>query len=137
MSEEIFYRPPIHSMEQRTLPAELYNLARLLISKGPGHIFVPIRSMQYLAILDHEEFIFIDGAGDRTIAIAWQKFRPDTRTALGDVVPYDAVYYSANAVQTMHRLQGDFAKALDAFAAKQPKPEEKASVTPLKPKTSA
>ncbi len=137
MSEEIFYRPPVHSTEQRTLPAELYNLAKLLIAKGPGHIFVPIRSMQYLAILDQEEFVFVDGAGDRTIAIAWQKFRPGTRNALGDVVPYEAVYYSADAAKIMHRLQGDFAKALEAFAAKQPRPEEKASVTLLKPKTSA
>ena len=137
MSEEAFYRPETCKTETRTLPAELYNLARVLIAKSAEPVFVPIRSMQYLAVLDEEEFIFVDGGGSRTIEIAWQRFRPGTRQALDEAVPYDAVYYSAEAPETMKRLQSDFAKALHAYAAKQPQPEEMASVTHLTPKTSA
>lgn len=129
MSEEIFYRPDeAFSREERTLPAELYNLARLMVARNTGPVFVPIRSMQYLAILDSEEFIFVDGTGNRTIAISWHRFRPGSRSALSDAVPYEAVYYFPEAVQTMKRLQGDFAKALDALASKQEPPSIDAKV---------
>lgn len=138
MSEETFYRPEEFSTEARTLPAPLYNMARVLVGKSAsGHVFVPVRSMQYLAVLDMEEFIFIDGAGNRTIEISWRKFRPGTRNALTDAVPFEAVYYSPQAKLTMKRLQGDFAKALDAYASRQEMPEGTAKVIGLKPKTSA
>ncbi len=138
MSEESFYRPDAFSTEERTLPASLYNIARLLIGKSEfGNVFVPIRSMQYLAVLDLTEFIFVDGAGNRSIAISWQKFRPDMRSALTEAVPFQAVYYSPEAVLVMKRLQGDFARALDAFASRQEKPEGHGKVISLKPKASA
>ncbi|HQT25357.1 MAG TPA: hypothetical protein PLK99_02010 [Burkholderiales bacterium] len=138
MSEETFFRPDEFSREERTLPAALYNLARLLIGKSEsGHVFIPIRSMQYLAVLDMEEFIFVNGAGNRTIAVAWRRFRPDMRNALNEVVPFEAVYYSPEAVFVMKRLQGDFTKALNAFASRQEKPQGKAKVISLRPKASA
>jgi hypothetical protein len=133
MTEESFYRPDEFSREAHTLPAGLYNRARLLVMRSEsGHVFVPIRSMQYLAVLDMEEFIFVDGAGSRIIELSWQRFRPGSRNTLDDPVPYEIVYYSQGAIQTMKRLQSDFSKALDALTSKQEPLQQQAKVIPLK-----
>ena len=91
--EESFYRPPELSREPRTLPAETYNLAHLLLKRAAtGCLFVPLRGMQFLAVLDNEEFIFVDREGRRMIELAWQHFAPQTRHALDEPVSYEAVY---------------------------------------------
>jgi len=111
--EETFYRRDDVAREPRTLPATTYNLAHVLLAHAAGGcLFVPIRSMQYLAVLDNEEFIFVDREGGRMIETAWQHFRPGERSALDAPVAYDAVYYSAAASQVMPRLQSEFHKAL-------------------------
>lgn len=115
--EETFYRPPAVAQEPRTLPAETYNLSRLLLARARHPCaFVPIRAMQFLAVIDAEEIIFVDREGRRMIDIAWRDFRPQTRTALTDPVPYRAVYYTGTARQTMQRLQGEFRRALAVCA---------------------
>lgn len=120
--EETFYRPPEIEREARRLPAEIYNLAFLLWRRGgeAGCLFVPVRSMQYLAVLDEEEFIFVHREAARRIEIAWQAFRPQARAALSEPVPYQAVYYAPDARQTMRRLQGEFHAALRQLADRQP-----------------
>lgn len=111
--EETFYRREEVAREPRTLPATTYNLAHVLLARAAGScLFVPVRSMQFLAVLDNEEFIFVDREGGRMIEIAWQHFRPGERTALDAPVAYEAVYYSASGAQTMQRLQAEFHKAL-------------------------
>ena len=111
--EETFYRPPELSREPRTLPAETYNLAHVLLKRAStGSLFVPLRSMQFLAVLDAEEFIFVDREGRRMIELAWQHFAPQTRHALDEPVSYEAVYYSPVAAEVMRRAQGEFHKAL-------------------------
>jgi hypothetical protein len=111
--EETFYRPPELSREPRTLPAETYNLAHLLLKRAAtGCLFVPLRSMQFLAVLDAEEFIFVDREGRRMIELAWQHFAPQARRALDEPVSYEAVYYSPAGAEVMRRAQGEFHKAL-------------------------
>ncbi|CAL1240477.1 hypothetical protein [Candidatus Methylocalor cossyra] len=112
-TRESFYRSRELRRESRMLPAETYNLARILCHHAGGAVFVPIRSMQYLAVLDAEEFIFVDGAALRSeIVIAWQKFRRQDRDALDQPVAYETVYYSLEALALMQRLQSEFHKAL-------------------------
>jgi hypothetical protein len=56
------YRDLEVKREHRQLPAETYNLALTLLARSTsGNLFIPIRSMQYLAILDAEEWVFLDG----------------------------------------------------------------------------
>jgi hypothetical protein len=111
--EETFYRPNELQREARTLPAETYNLAHTLLSRAPqGCLFVPIRPMQFMAVLDREEFIFVDREGRRMIEVAWQRFQPGERSALDAPVAYDAVYYSERASELMKQLQAEFPKAL-------------------------
>ena len=113
------YRNPELAREPRFLPAATYNLAHTLLARSPsGCLFVPIRSMQYLAILDAEEFVFLDGERKCWIDIAWQDFHPQVRTSLDEPVPYRAVYYQSDAAQLMMRLQAELPRALNDLAAK-------------------
>ena len=111
--EETFYRPDELRRQPSSMSGVTYNLAHQLVAQSPqGCVFVPIRSMQYLAVLDAQEFIFLDSQGDRRIELAWQAFHPQTRTALDEPVPYDLVHYDAQAEATMRWLPGEFHKAL-------------------------
>jgi hypothetical protein len=130
--EETFYRPPELAREARMLPAETYNLAHVLLTRAAtGCLFVPIRSMQFLAILDGEEFIFVDREGRRMIELAWREFAPRERAALEAPVSYQAVYYSPAAAGIMRRLQGEFSRALRELGHKSAR-GGRARVIPLK-----
>ncbi len=105
--------------ESRTLPAATYNLAHTLLARTPnGCLFIPIRSMQYLAILDEEELIFLDGERKCWIDIAWRNFQPQIRTSLDEPVAYQAVYYQYGAEGIMTRLQAELPRALNELASK-------------------
>lgn len=112
MEITVFREPPLSS-EARTLPAAQYNLARMLQARSPrGVAFVPIRSMQVLAILDAEEFVFVDSQYKQLAVLAWQGFRPQLREALDQAVPFEARYYRADAAQLQKQLQPELFKAM-------------------------
>lgn len=113
------YRNPEVASESRFLPAATYNLATTLLSRSKtGTLFVPIRTMQYLAILDGEEFVFLDGERKCWVDIAWRHFKSHARTALDEPVAYEVVYYSEQASSLMPRLQAEFPHALQMLAGK-------------------
>ncbi|MGD8672196.1 MAG: hypothetical protein PVF07_06375 [Thiogranum sp.] len=118
--------------ERRTLPAEHYRKILLLLSRSrsDNNLFVPIRSMQYLAVVDREEIVFVDGQGPRFIELAWCDFHPGERADLREPVSYTCVYYDEKGRAAMARLQGEFFKALEILENRQPRPDG-ASVTPL------
>lgn len=117
--QESFYRGNPLKSEVRSLPWQTYNLAYTLLKKSGASLFVPIRSMQYLAVLDAVEFIFVDGIAGRAVSIAWQKFRPGGRASLADPVPYTVIFYQLDAEEIMKRLQAEFLKALQLLAERQ------------------
>jgi hypothetical protein len=78
--------------------------------------------MQYLAIIDADEIVFVDGQGPRVIELAWQCFRPGDRADLLAPVSYECVFYDHRGEQTMQRLQGDFFRALELFEERLPRP---------------
>ena len=98
--------------ETREIPGEFYNLIHSSLAKTKKGLFVPIRSMQYLAVIDKEEIIFVDSLSNRYIELSWQQFKPQTRENLTDAVPYELVYYQHKALETMKRLQREFQLAL-------------------------
>jgi hypothetical protein len=118
--------------EGRQLPAEQYNKIRLLHARAGGKpLFVPLRGMQYLAIVDSEEIVFVDGQGPRVIEVSWQDFRAGDRENLRDPVNYTCIYYHDKGVQAMSRLQGEFLKGLELLEQRQPKATGQATVTRL------
>jgi len=129
---EFFFRPEETARERVTLPAPLYNRCRLLLTRCTRpHVFVPIRSMQYLAIVESAEFNFLHSEERPDIELSWQNFAPAERSGLDDPVAYDAVYYRAHAAVTMRRLQGEFLRALEQMAARSA-PSQSGAVLELK-----
>lgn len=119
--------------EQSHLPAELYNRIHLLFSRAEGDsLFVPIRSMQYLAVVDREEIVFVDGQGPRHIELSWQQFRVHDRGDLVSPVAYQCVYYTEASRRIMGRLQAEFFKALERLDERRATPGGQASVTPFR-----
>lgn len=126
------YRDSELLREPLFLPATVYNTAYLLLEHSKeGVVFVPIRSMQYLAVIDFEEIIFLDSENKSWVAIAWQNFRPQQRNALAEPVPYQAVYYTPDAKETMKRLLVEFPPAIKALAAKETPTTAAASIIKL------
>lgn len=132
--EERFYRGAEVARLPSYLPAATYNLAHTLLARAGGCLFVPIRSMQYMAVLDAEEFIFVDSQNKAWVEIAWQRFHPQARASLDERVPFEVVHYSQRAAETMKRLPGEFHKALQQLADRD-RPEEPANVLPLTGRT--
>ena len=113
------YRDQALARATRALPAETYNLARGLQARSPnGVAFVPIRSMQVLAILDRDEFVFLDSEHKTWVMLAWRAFRPDERQALDEAVAFESVLYEESGREAMKRLPREFHLALQALAAK-------------------
>jgi hypothetical protein len=126
-----FERGEERRREIRQLPAEHYNKIRLLFSRvGSEALFVPIRSMQYLAIVDREEIVFVDGQGPRRIELAWRDFQTGEREDLRESVAYSCIYYDEKGRENMNRLQSEFFKALELMQERQPKAGG-ATITPL------
>lgn len=131
-TEETFYRPAETGREARHLPAPVYNLAHLLLARSASDcVFVPIRGMQYMAVLDAEEYIFVHREGRRMIELAWRHFRPGERAALSEPVAYELVCYSPSAPATMLRLQREFHVALQALESRQTLPSGPARILKL------
>ena len=111
-TSETFFLPEEVERHTVTIPAALHNRCRAMLSRCHyEHIFVPIRSMQYLGVIDEEEIVFVDsqayavrgGEGGRVILLAWQ-FRPDLRSDnLSEPVPIDVVYYDRSAAEIQKR----------------------------------
>ncbi len=134
MELKLYREDPI-LRETRHLPADTYNLAHLLLarairSSGKPCVFVPIRSMQYLAVIDQEEIVFVDRERPSQVQIAWQAFRRQARNALDERIEFEAAFYTDGSLQLMTRLMGEFPKALQAMAGKE-RIEEPAAVLPF------
>jgi hypothetical protein len=128
--QESFYREREIARTPAYLPASTYNLAHTLLARAGACLFVPIRSMQYMAVLDAEEFIFVDSQNKASVELAWQHFRPQARASLDERVPFEVVHYLPQAAETMKRLPAEFHAALELLAERQ-KPGTPASVLDL------
>ncbi len=129
--EEHFYREQEIARLPAFLPAATYNLAHTLLARAGACLFVPIRSLQYLAVLDAEEFIFVDSQNRAWVELAWQHFRPQSRASLDERVPFEVVHYLPQAAETMKRLPAEFHQALLLLAGRQ-KPDAPATVLTLR-----
>ena len=124
-SKETFERGPAQGEMASALPAATYNLTRILLANSPRDcVFVPIRAMQYQAVIDREEIIFVDSQYRRWVEVAWRRFQPRERAALDEPVAYQAVFYTAEGRDLQRRLQAEFHKALSLLDSRRPAPGE-------------
>jgi hypothetical protein len=125
---ETFFRPDQEvAREQTSIPATVYNGLQLLLGRSAGDaVFVPIRSMQYQAVVDRQEVVFVDshggyahqdGEGGRLIRIAWQ---PTVgRVSLSEPVACDIVYYFNDLKETQIRLLGEIRRSIKQMLERQ------------------
>ena len=141
---ETFFLPDEFERKQWSVPADIYNLYRSLLNKSStGSVFVPIRSMQFLAVLDKNEIIFVDSLayavsdkqGGRIILISW-RFSPNhDRSSLTEVVPCDVIFYTRKDATAQLRLATEFKQAMglmDQRFRDSDIPAEGARILPLK-----
>ena len=130
-NQESFEREQPLTQVTSALPAATYNLTRILLAASErGCVFVPIRSMQYLAVVDAEEIIFVDSQHKRWVEVAWQDFKPQARAALDEPVAYHAVFYTPDGGETQRRLQAELHAALTLLDTRR-RPTTPAHILPL------
>lgn len=133
---ETFFRPNELRRDSTTIPASLYNRCRLLLNRcSTEYLFIPIRSMQFLAVYDEEEILFVDsqayavrdGEGGRLIVLSWSMPVHPDRDSLSTPVAIELVHYLETDRELQVRLMSELPKALDRL-------EEKARDTGCDPR---
>lgn len=119
---EAFFLPQECGRHDWTVPASLYRLYRKrLRDSGGTFVFVPIRSMQFLAVIDDTETLFVDsqaymvheGVGGRVILLTWRFAPAGSLDSLIAPVPCTVVQYRPHLEGVQRRLVGEFTKALE------------------------
>lgn len=118
---ETFFLPAEVSRRNWSAPAVIYNLYRALLGRSAtGNVFVPIRPMQFMGVMDSDEIVFVDSQsyavskneGGRLILVAWKFSGSRDRESLTDPVPCEVVFYEKNNNDIQLRLIAEFRQAL-------------------------
>lgn len=123
---ETFFLPREVERKAWSLPAPIYNLYRSLQNRSDtGHVFVPLRNLQFIAVLDKHEIIFVDSLayattnvdgkaeGGRLILLAWQFPHSHDRDGLDDPMPCEVVFYEKHNEQLQLRLIAELRLAME------------------------
>lgn len=119
---ETFFRPDeAVARESSRIPAGIHNrMLELLRRSGGASVFVPIRAMQYLAVVERDEVVFVDGQGGyayqdgeggRLIRLVWRP-APERDSITAPVV-CEIVYYFTDLREVQRRLLSEIGPALD------------------------
>lgn len=118
---QTFFTPPEYSTQLSTINSAAYNLAHILLHRTESdYIFVPIRSMQYLAVIDGNDFWFIDSLayavrdneGGRMITVSWHTETSNERVSLEQNVSLRVIFYAGDMQPIQRRLTGEFYQAM-------------------------
>ncbi|MDZ7751787.1 MAG: hypothetical protein U5S82_09015 [Gammaproteobacteria bacterium] len=120
---ETFVRLPEVDRLAWTMPARYYNRCRLFLARSEtGCVFIPIRTMQYVGVVDAEEIVFVDSQGGhvrhdedwgRPILISWRAAAGAARNSLEAGVPCEVIYYREGLDDIQQRLVSELGPALD------------------------
>lgn len=119
---ETFFLPDEVSRSDWSLSAGVYNLSHTLLSRSEHEcVFVPIRNMQYLAVISRDEIVFVDSQayayrdneGGRLIMLAWKFTDVHARSSLNEPVPCQVVEYHPDLESIRLRLVGEFRAAME------------------------
>ncbi|MEE9493865.1 MAG: hypothetical protein V3W04_10860 [Gammaproteobacteria bacterium] len=119
---ETFFLPREMSRRNWQVPANIYNLYHSLqVRSKTGHVFVPIRTLQFMAVLDSNEIVFVDSQsyavgekeGGRMILVSWKFPSSHDRDALTDPMPCEVVFYEQNNSDLQLRLIAEFRQAME------------------------
>jgi len=141
---QTFFRPEEVAREQVNIRADLFNRCRLALNRSNTDCaFIPVRSMQFQAVISRDEIIYVDNQayrvqddqGGRLIVMAWDLTAADQRESITDPVPIEIIYFHENLRDIQRRLIGEFPAALSRHEEKEHSHEDRsqaAEVIPLR-----
>ena len=121
---EVFFRPEEIRREVSSIRADLYSLCRKTLTRSiTESAFVPVRSMQLLAVITHAEIVFVDnldyavhaGKGGRMIMLAWDLSHSGQRDSIDAPVPLEIVHLHNSSADLHARLMSEFLPALQTL----------------------
>jgi hypothetical protein len=124
IATEIFFRPEELGREASSIRADLFSACRKALARSiTDSAFVPVRSMQLLAVITHAEIVFVDnlnyavheGKGGRVIMLAWDLSHSGRRDAIDAPVPLEIVYLHNSSAALHARLMSEFLPALQTL----------------------
>jgi len=117
-----FFTPDEFSCEKFMLLSKSYNLAHVLLNRSQAkHLFIPIRSLQYLAIIERDAFWFVDSLayavrgdeGGRLIRISWHpELDESQRDGLTQNMDCQVVFYGQDMHDIQIRLNHEFYQSM-------------------------
>jgi len=117
-----FFTPDEFLLQDSQLPSRTYNLSQILLKRSQSsHLFIPIRSLQYLAIIEKDAFWFVDSLayavqddeGGRLIRVSWHPLiNAGQRDSLTQHVDYRIIYYGGDMHDIQNRLNNEFYQAM-------------------------
>lgn len=111
--QEDYYRGEILGVSTGHLDATSYNDMKLLLQRTEGErMYLPIRRLQYLAIIDRDEVSFVDIHLRRVVEFSWRHFRPQERDSLNCDVRFEFVWHNQRALELASEMQRAFSAAL-------------------------
>ncbi len=118
---------------QLSMPSGLYRRIRHQLKRQSERcVFIPVRSLQYLAVIDEQEVVFVDGMIRTRIQIAWRRFHPQSCQNVGDPIPYRECHYAPDLKELALRLPGEFSSALALYESRNTIPgADAARIIPL------
>lgn len=117
-----FFTPDVFSRQKSKLLAATYNLAHVLLNRSQSdHLFIPIRSLQYLAVIEKNAFWFVDSLayavrgdeGGRLIRVSWHPLiAASEREGLTQHMDCDVIFYGEDMKDIQTRLNSEFYQAM-------------------------
>lgn len=117
-----FFTPDAFFCQKTRLLSQTYNLAHVLLKRSrSSHLFVPVRSLQYLAIIEKDAFWFVDSQayavrgdeGGRLIRISWHPLlHASQREGLTQNMDCRVIFYGEDMSEIQNRLNSEFYQAM-------------------------
>lgn len=117
-----FFTPDEFLLLQTRLLSNTYNLAHTLLKRSQSdHLFIPIRSLQYLAIIEMNSFWFVDSLayatrgdeGGRLIRISWHPLlKVSQRESLTEHLDCRVIFYGSDMQAIQNRLNHELYQAM-------------------------
>ena len=117
-----FFTPDEFFCQEKQLLSQTYNLAHVLLNRSQSsHLFIPIRSLQYLAIIEKNAFWFVDSLayavrgdeGGRLIRVSWHPLKhANEREGLTQNMNCRVIFYGEDMTEIQKRLNSEFYQSM-------------------------
>lgn len=117
-----FFTPDEFFCLETRLLSQTYNLAHVLLKRSQSsHLFIPVRSLQYLAIIEKNAFWFVDSLayavrgdeGGRLIRVSWHPLiNVNQREGLNQNMDCRVIFYGDDMSEIQNRLNNEFYQSM-------------------------